>query len=181
VAAAEQVRQAAGLDEVWLVPNALPPHRSPPPLASAADRLAMAQLAVSGHPGLRVSDIELHRPGPSYTIDTLKALGRRYPRHTFALLLGADAARSIASWHAADRLLRDGAFIIFNRSGSSALTADDLARSGFPPNRTQTIEIDSPAISAHHARSLLRNGGPVLELLDPAVLDYIQAHGLYQG
>jgi nicotinate-nucleotide adenylyltransferase len=114
-------------------------------------------------------------------VDTLAALKQRHPQHDFVLLLGADAARSIGSWHAADRLLRQGAFIVFNRSGSRALTLDDLARSGFPPARTQTIEIDSPDVSAHHARALLRSGQPVNELLDPAVMRYIRAHGLYQG
>src|SRR6187549_2314720 len=70
---ARAAQQALGLDEVWLVPARVPPHRTTPQ-ASAAHRFAMAALAVSDDPTLRASDVEMESGGPSYTIDTLERL-----------------------------------------------------------------------------------------------------------
>src|SRR5207244_7011489 len=72
--AAEEVREAEELDEMWLVPAAPPPHKEGERLAAAADRLRMVELAVAGVPGFRVSRLELDRPGAAYSVDTLRTL-----------------------------------------------------------------------------------------------------------
>src|SRR5205807_6072650 len=96
VAMAEAAADCAGLDRVLLRPASVPPHREAA-AAPAEDRLAMTRIAVAGHPRLDVSDLELRRAGPSYTVDTLRTLGRKRPGDELYLVLGWDAARDIRS------------------------------------------------------------------------------------
>jgi nicotinate-nucleotide adenylyltransferase len=178
LAAAEQVRGAARLDEVWLMPNARPPHKVDGPHASAQDRLAMVELAVKSRPGLRASDLEVRRGGLSYTVDTLAGLASLFPQATFALLLGYDAALQIRTWHRVDDLLRAAHFAIFERP-SVDLKESDVYALGFPPERTQFLRIHTPPIAAHEIRARLQSGQSVEGLLPPPVADYIHEHELY--
>jgi nicotinate-nucleotide adenylyltransferase len=176
--AARQLLDRAGLEEIWLMPNAHPPYRPAQPVAPAADRLEMLQLAIEGSPGLKVSDLEVRRGGPSYTIDTLEQLARDYPARGFAWLLGSDQAREIRSWHNARDLLGRGHFIVFNRPPAE-LNPAVLSQLGFDRGRTSYIEIAPLPISAHEVRRRLAEGLPADDLLLPAVAEYIHAHGLY--
>jgi nicotinate-nucleotide adenylyltransferase len=180
LAAARQLVDAAGLDTVWLLPNAQPTHRSAMPIASAPDRMRMVELAVAGQPGLAASSIEVERGGVSYTVDTVRQLIRQFPNLRFALLLGSDAALNIRSWHEADTLLKDADLVIFNRPGVSVApqTFHDL---GFPPARTRIVHIDTPAISAHQVRDRLARGAPIVDLVPAEVATYIESRGLYRG
>ena len=178
LAAADQVQRAARLDEVWLMPNSRPPHKVDGPHASALDRLAMVELAVSGRPGLRACDREVRRGGVSYTIDTLADLAGRFPEETFALLLGYDAALQIRSWHRADDLMRATHFVIFERP-SIDLEASELYALGFPPERTQILRIHTPPIAAHEIRRRLQAGQSVEGLLPDLVAGYIHEQELY--
>lgn len=178
LAAAEQVRHAARLDEVWLMPNARPPHKVDGPHASAKDRLAMVELAVSERSGLRASDFEVRRGGISYTVDTLAALASQFPDRTFALLLGYDAALQIRTWHRAGELLGAAHFAIFERP-SVDLKESEVFALGFPPERTQILRIHTPPIAAHEIRARLQAGKSVEGLLPPAVANYIHEHELY--
>jgi nicotinate-nucleotide adenylyltransferase len=179
LAAARQLRDVAHLGEVWLMPNAMPPHRSAAPVASADDRLRMVQLAVDGQPGLMSSALEVDRGGASYTIDTVRDLARRFPGRSFAILLGSDAALQIRSWHEADALLDDAHFVIFNRPDTT-LAPQTLYELGFAPARTQIVHLDTPAIAAHQVRDRLARGAPVDDLVPSAVADYIRERHLYQ-
>lgn len=178
LAAAEQVKPAARLEEVWLMPNSRPPHKVDGPHASARDRLAMVDLAVRGRSGLRASDLEVRRGGVSYTIDTIEALAPRFPGKTFALLLGYDAALQIRSWHRPDDLMRVTHFVIFERP-TIDLEAPELYALGFPPERTQILRIHTPPIAAHEIRQRLQAGESVDSLLPRPVADYIHEHELY--
>jgi nicotinate-nucleotide adenylyltransferase len=180
LAAARQLREVVGLDEVWLMPNATPPHRSAAPVASAIDRLRMVQLAVEGQPGLKPSSLELDRGGISYTIDTVRELARRFPGRPFAILLGSDAALQIRSWHDADGLLGEARFVIFNRP-ETTLAPQTLYELGFEPTRTQVVHLDTPAIAAHQVRDRLARGAPIDDLVPAAVADFIRSHHLYSG
>ena len=180
LAAARQLRDVAHLGEVWLMPNAMPPHRSAAPVASADDRLRMVELAVDGQPGLVPSALEVDRGGASYTIDTVRELARRVPGRPFAILLGSDAALQIRSWHEADALLDEAHFVIFNRPDTT-LAPQTLHELGFAPARTQIVHLDTPAIAAHQVRDRLARGASIDDLVPPAVADYIRAHHLYQS
>src|SRR3982074_3001693 len=85
LAAARQLLRIAGLDQVWLMPNATPPHRTAAPVAPAEDRMRIVELAAAGNEGLVPSRVEVDRGGVSYTIDTLRELARTYPRQRFTL------------------------------------------------------------------------------------------------
>jgi len=181
LAAARQVRERAGLEQVWLMPNALPPHRAQPPEAGAQDRLAMVRLALDGDPALGVCDLEIARGGRSYTVDSLEALRQLHPDRSFALLLGYDVALGIRGWREPDRLLRSTPIVVFNRAGESPPSRARLGELGFDLGRTRLIEIDSPAVSGHELRVRLRRGEPVEDLVPAAVAEYIRRHRLYEG
>ena len=96
---AEEVREALALDEVRFVPAAAPPHRRGVALAAATDRHRMVQLAVADVPGFRSWDVELQRPGPSYSVDTVRALRAEVgPAVRIAFVIGFDAFREFETW-----------------------------------------------------------------------------------
>lgn len=179
LAAARQLRDVAGLDEVWLMPNAMPPHRIAAPVASADDRLRMVQLAVDRLPGLLPSALEVDRGGASYTIDTVRELARRFPGRRFSILLGSDAALQIRTWHDPEALLDEAHFVIFNRP-ETTMAPQTLHELGFAPARTQIVHLETPAIAAHQVRDRLARGASIDDLVPAAVADYIRAHQLYQ-
>ena len=180
LAAARQLRDVADLVEVWLMPNAMPPHRSAAPVASADDRLRMVRLAVDSQPGLVPSALEVDRGGISYTIETVRELGRAFPERPFAILLGSDVALQIRSWHDADALLNEARFVIFNRP-ETTLAPQTLHELGFEPSRTRIVHLDTPAIAAHQVRDRLARGAPIDDLVPAAVAEYIRSHHLYQS
>jgi len=114
---AEDCRQALALDTVLFVPAGEPPVKRAG-VAPAADRFEMVRLAVAGHPGLAVSDVEVRRPGPSYTIDTLKALSDEMPGDELVLLLGLDALLGIGAWHRPAEVLRAAPIATVFRPGA---------------------------------------------------------------
>ena len=179
LAAARQLLSVADLDQVWLMPNATPPHRTAAPVAPAEDRMRMVELAVAGHDGLLPSRTEVERGNTSYTIDTIRQLAREHPGQRFTLLIGSDAAVQIRSWHDADTLLAEGNFVIFNRP-ETALAPQTLHELGFAPARTRIVHLDTPAIAAHQVRDRLARGAPIDDLVPAAVADYIRTHELYQ-
>jgi nicotinate-nucleotide adenylyltransferase len=175
----EQVRRSVDADEAWLLPTALPPHRRPTH-ASTEDRLAMTQAAAQGHPRVRVLDLEARRSGPSYTIDTLDELERRYPDTEFWFTLGADAARDIGQWPRADDLLSRARFLLVNRAGVPPLDEAEMRRLGFDPARTRLIHVDSPPVSATEIRRRVAAGEDVAGMVAPAVERLIADRGLYR-
>lgn len=195
---AEDVRRALELPEVRLVPAGDPPHRAGP-VATAADRLAMLQLAVTGFPGIVVDERELRRSGKSYTVLTLEELRREFPRSPLLLLLGADAFRGLPSWHRWHELFGLAHLVVVERPGV------DLA-AGLPapllPYWRERLTADPEdlrsrlsgsiyvqAIAPHNvAATTLRDAlarsdatrGNLRGLLPPAVLAYIDLHHLYR-
>jgi nicotinate-nucleotide adenylyltransferase len=180
IAAARQLQGVADLNQVWLMPNAMPPHRTAAPVAPAEDRMRMVELASAGHDGLVPSRTEVDRGGVSYTIDTVRQLARTYPRQRFVFLIGSDAALHIRSWRDADALLGEGSFVIFNRP-ETVLAPPTLHELGFAPARTRIVHVDTPAIAAHQVRDRLARGAPIDDLVPAAVADYIRSHELYRG
>ena len=160
------------------MPNSQPRHRTVAPVASAADRLRMVELAVEGLDRIRASAFEVEQGGPSYTIDTWRALRRADPEGALTLLLGFDAALQIRAWHEADALLREAHFIVFSRP-SVALKSAQLSELGFQASTTTLVQIETPPISARTIRERLSRGEPVDAMVAPAVAAYIRDHGLY--
>lgn len=173
--AADELRDVADLEQVWVMPNAHPPHRHEP-LASAADRMKMVELAVAGHAGLVASRLEVERGGISYTIETIRELERRFPGQQFEILLGSDEAVRIRSWHRWEDVLAEADFVVFNRPGTNVAPAQ-LRELGFI--RARVVHLETPAIAAHDIRDRLAGRGPVDDLLPASVAAYIREHHLY--
>ena len=180
LAVAEQVGAELGAAEVWLIPTRLPPHRGPAE-ASGQDRLDMCRAAAAGHPGLTVLDLELRRPGPSYTIDTLAELEAWRPGVEIWFTLGADAARDFAGWHRRHVLERTARFVLVNRTGVDDLVEAEAARLGFAAERTRIIRVSSPPISATEVRRRAAIGEGLEELVPAGVAAIIRERGLYRG
>jgi nicotinate-nucleotide adenylyltransferase len=139
----------------------------------------MTRLAASGHARLEVSDVELRRPGPSYTVDTLRALARERPGAELHLLLGWDAAREILAWHAPDEVLRLARPVVVSRPGYPAPTARDLAAAGIEPTWAILCDVPTPDVESTDVRRLVERGGSLAGLVDPAVEAYLKVHRLY--
>jgi nicotinate-nucleotide adenylyltransferase len=180
IAMAEAAAECAGLDRVLLVPSNLPPHR-PPAAAPAADRLAMCRLAAAGHPRLEVSDIELRRPGASYTVDTLRALSEERPGDELYLVLGWDAVRAIREWRSPDDVLRLARLVIVTRPRYAPPSNADLTAAGLDPARAVVCDDRTPDVESTDVRRLIEEGGRLEGVLDPSVEAYLRQRGLYRA
>jgi nicotinate-nucleotide adenylyltransferase len=177
-ALAEWAAECAGLDRVLLVPAGQPPHRGDA-MAPAEDRLEMCRLAAAGHPRLEVSDVELRREGPSYTVDTLRELCDENPGANLYLVLGWDAARELRTWHEPDEVLRLARVVVVSRPGFPDPTAEDVRRVGIDPACVVLCGVGTPEVEATDIRRLLEAGGSLGGMVDPAVEAYLRRKGLY--
>jgi nicotinate-nucleotide adenylyltransferase len=181
LAIAEEACWALGLVRLYVVPAARQPLKNGPQGASPEQRLAMAQLACADNPHLVVSDLELRRPPPSYTIDTLRSfrdlLGSAAELY---FILGADALASLGLWHRAREIVDLAQLAALTRPGAT-LDLDQLERE-IPGMMARTTLIEGPLldISGTDLRRRLAEGRPVRYQLPEAVREYVQAHGLYR-
>jgi nicotinate-nucleotide adenylyltransferase len=127
-----------------------------------------------------VLDIELRRPGVSYTIDTLSALRVERPDVAPWWILGADAARHIGEWHRADELRAVLRLVVVQRAGSPPFGDDEARSLGLSPERTIVLDITPPAVSASEVRRRVALGESITSLVPGAVADIISASGLYR-
>jgi nicotinate-nucleotide adenylyltransferase len=177
VEVAEVCARRLDLDVVLVIPSGQPPHRAPPQ-ASAADRLAMVELAVAGRPPLLASDIEVRRGGVSYSVDTVRALATLHPEAELVLLLGWDAAADFPDWHEAAAIGSMARIAVFNRTGSTPRGVG-LTALGLPPE-TIYVEVPSPSVSATSVREALTQESRGASFLPELVAAYIREHGLYR-
>lgn len=202
--AATELRAGFGLDAVYLIPSASPPHKGTAELASAHDRMEMVRKAIKGHTGLRASDIELKRQGPSFTIDTVCAFRKHLPDDTWLyLIMGLDAFLEIETWKAYQDLLHIIPLIVINRpehQGRLQPSVSNAVSSLLEKSPLQGYEcsMDTPCfthcekqpifvynvtamdISSTRIREMIRHHQPIDFLVPEAVRTYIEAKGLYQ-
>lgn len=180
LALAESARAAFNLEQVFFVPTAVPSHKGPP-VAAAEHRLAMVRLAIMGNPAFCVEPLELERPGPSYTVDTLVELGRRYPDRDLRFIVGADEILDLADWHEPARILQLTRFIAATRPGFDLARLDQaLGRLG--PAARERVDILpwlALGVSSRQLREMMEVGQPVRYLVPDKVLSYIREHRLY--
>jgi len=178
---ARQARERTGADATWFVPAALAPLRDAPQ-APAAERLELLRAACAGEGDSSevVLDIAVRRGGVSYTADVMDALRAEHPDQDLAVLIGADAARTINQWYRAADLLRIERFVIVNRTGPPPLDADEVARLGYTAEGTALLTIDSPDISASEVRERCARGESLRGLVPEVVASLIAAKGIYR-
>ncbi|MBK7350257.1 MAG: nicotinate (nicotinamide) nucleotide adenylyltransferase [Gemmatimonadetes bacterium] len=167
---AQAVLEALGLEQVRFVPAREQPFKIGRHGAPAAARARMVALAIAGEPRFALEPLELERPGPSYTVDTLRALRAREPDREFALLVGADAARDLPTWHQADALVGLATLVVFARSGVEVPVLP------WPCRRVAVPEVE---ISATTVRARVASGRPIRYWVPEPVAGFISANGLY--
>jgi nicotinate-nucleotide adenylyltransferase len=179
---AEIVRVSAALDEIIFIPAARPPHKENKGEAPAEDRLLMVQCAVEGNPSFSVSDIELRREGPSYTVDTIAALSEQLGDAELFFITGADAMNDLYRWHDPVRLLHSCTFIVAARQGVE-LDESRLAEQFSPEQRSRIRIVPTPhlEISSTVIRARVRAGRSIRYLVPRAVELYIEERGLYRA
>ncbi|MFZ9858181.1 MAG: nicotinate (nicotinamide) nucleotide adenylyltransferase [Roseiflexaceae bacterium] len=178
VAIAQTAMAHLRLDQLILIPSNTPPHR-PAPMATPQQRLAMCQLVDESIPHTYVSDIELKRNGPSYTIDTLRALAQPHQRLT--LILGADAALLLPQWYQADQLTIYADIAIMTRIGTTIDTAALIIQLPSLAGHMHLIPWPGMEVSSTRIRQRCGNNQPIDDLVTPAVAAYIAHHGLYRS
>lgn len=199
---AQQTREALGLDQILFIPTSHPPHKPHDSLAPVHHRYEMVRLAIASAPSLVISDVEIRRPGKSYSIDTIRLLQQEYGAHTqLFFLIGLDAFLEFPSWRDPLTLLQLCSFVVLSRPGlsfrsvstisllppipASSLTDLDegrISRIEVPLGKQQMTCLRLPpcAVSASDIRVRIRQGLPVANLLPPLVESYILRHHLYQ-
>jgi len=169
------------------MPTHTPPHKSPGADPGPEHRLAMCRLAVAEAPGVSVCALEIERGGPSYTVDSLEAIHTIAPRAELTFIVGADTARTLASWRKPRRLLELAHMAVAARSGSREREVLDTVAGvlGESPagaataDRVRMLEMGPVEASSSMVRHALAAGEPVEGLVGPGVAAYIAAHGLY--
>jgi len=176
---AEEVRRRLELPHVVFMPAGSPPHKPSQRLSPAEDRYLMAVLATADNPYFSVSRLEIDRPGPSYTIDTIRALKQGLPRGAEVfLIVGADMVLAIDTWYQPDAVLTEAQVVAVPRPGFDL----HRMREGIGPERAarvMVVEVPALDISATRVRERIAAGESARYLCPRPVLDYIEKRGLY--
>ena len=191
--AADDVCEALALDQVLFVPAGVPPHKPIADMAPAQDRFEMTRLAVAAHPRFSVSELEMARPGPSYTVDTLRALAER--GDALYLVIGSETFLDVPSWKAPREVASLARLVVVPRAGAgfdpggSAARAvlDELDLAPFtrdasgPARAPVLVDAASLPISGSDLRQRVREGRSLAYRMPDAVIGYIRRQGLYQA
>jgi nicotinate-nucleotide adenylyltransferase len=187
-----ELYEQLNLAEVRFIPNAIPPHRSPP-VAEGNLRFAMVQRAIQGATGMLVDDREFHRHGPSYMIDTLQSLRLDYPTVPLCLIIGMDEFIHLHQWYQWEHLIELAHLLVVQRAGvlpvGTLLRDFLLAHQVYQWDHLTTqvsgcvffVEnIPTLAVSATQIRVLFKDHRNPRYLLPDTVLDFINTHQLYR-
>jgi len=174
-AACEQLQ----LDALRIIPTGQAWHK-PRALSPAEHRLAMCQHAFGDEPRFVLDDRETRRVGPSYTIDTLRALQAEAPQAEFFLVLGADQLRALPTWHQAEAVVRAATIAVASRADAQGVDESPVLACAVPGARVQTLHMPTSALSATEIRKKAALGADLAPLVPAAVARYIDQHHLYR-
>ena len=173
--AASEVGHFYSLDEVIFVPTGQPWQKEGREVSAAEDRYLMTVIATASNPRFSVSRVDIDRPGPTYTIDTLRDLRRVRGRDArFFFITGADALEQLMTWQDVDELFELAHFVGCTRPGHR------LSGAGLPDGRVSLIEIPALAISLTLCRERVAKGVPIWYLVPDGIVQYISKRGLYR-
>ena len=178
---AEEVRVRLELAEVVFIPTGEPWMKAGMPLSSPDHRLNMVRLAISSNPFFRISSVEIDRPGPSYTVETLEAIITEYGEEVEIFFIqGADTLLEFHRWKKPDRILELAKLVIMNRPG---FKQDDRALKGNLSKDAlgRIVKLEGPdiEISARDIRRRVAEGRSIRYRVCDDVIDYITHHELY--
>jgi len=171
---AEGAKRCLSLDLLLWIPAQLPPHKNMEARVSPEDRARMVELAIQGHSAYRLSRVELDRPPPSYTIDTVRQLHEIFPDrgNEWFLLVGSENARELPHWREFAELRKRVKFVAVPRPG-------DPVDGNFPPG-VKRLAITTANISSSNIRQRVRQGLEIRHLVPEAVGRFIEEKGLYR-
>ena len=177
---AQEAYVQLALDVVMLIPARTPPHKPVEEEPGVEHRLELCRRAARDDERLEVSDLEMSRPGPSYTVDTLSLLHSKAPDNDLFLIVGGDIAAGFADWHEPERVLSLATLAVAKRSGTDRASIDaSLARlSG--GDRTRFFRMPGVDISSTMVRERVRSGLPIRYFVPEPVEGYITEKGLYR-
>lgn len=182
---AESCREQAGLDLVWFVPAAVPPHKQGGALTSAAQRIEMLDLAIGGHPSFAVSRLEVERGGVNYTVDTLAEVRAARPGDELYFLLGADSLADLPQWREPGRICELAQLLVVRRPGAPepdfACLEKIVAPQRLAEIRKRVVDMPGVDLSSTDLRSRVAQGRSIRFQTPRAVEKYIEAQGLYRG
>ncbi|MDN5909026.1 MAG: nicotinate-nucleotide adenylyltransferase [Brevibacterium sp.] len=174
--AASEVASTFNLDEVVFVPTGRPYQKDAGEVTSAEHRYLMTVIATASNPRFTVSRVDVDRPGPTYTIDTLRDLARSYgPDTEMFFITGADALAQILTWKNVDELFSLAHFVGVSRPGH------ELRSEGLPVDRLSLVQIPALSISSTDCRLRVMDGAPVWYLVPDGVVQYIAKYELYRS
>ncbi|MBR6410561.1 MAG: nicotinate-nucleotide adenylyltransferase [Clostridia bacterium] len=183
VAAARAFMEQMWLDYLFIMPTGIAPHKEEDPNTSPMDRLKMCELAFEGMEGIIVSDLEIRKPGKSYTVDTLRALSAEDVR--LFLLCGTDMVLTLDTWKEPDELFRLCYPVYVRRESDPLLDGrinEKLAQYFRKYGKmVRRITMDPVRVSSTQIREAVQQGQPIGNLVPPAVEHYIKEQGLYQN
>ncbi|MCH5326687.1 MAG: nicotinate-nucleotide adenylyltransferase [Duncaniella sp.] len=169
---ASYMQQYVGFDEVWLMLSPLNPLKvDTADLIPDIRRLQMLDIAIGDAKGLVVNDIELSMPRPSYTINTLRYLSKKYQRHTFKLIIGSDNWKIFSQWKDSEEILDDYGVMVYPRPGYPLGTVYD--------DRVEIVKAPVTDISSTFIRQGIARGRDMRYFLPVGVYDYIKTNNLY--
>ncbi len=181
---AESCREQCGLDRVWFIPAAAPPHKLQRELSSPAHRVEMLRLAIGGHEGFELSTVEIDRGGVSYTIDTIREIRRQQPHAELYLLMGADSLVDLPLWRHPGEICREAIPVAVRRAGSPE--PDFSLLNGVADDRrledVKRCQVEMPLVgfSSSEIRQRVQQGLSIRYHTPRAVEKYIETHSLYR-
>ena len=178
---AESVHEALELDEVWLIPSKISPHRSMAAYAPERDRFEMCRLAAEEYPWLRAEDYELRQEQVSYTFYTVEHFTEERTEDEFFLLMGSDMLLSFTTWHCWQEILRRVTLAGIAREEGEYERLEAAAEELRQYGRIEIVHVDSFTVSSTKIRELVKNSQDCSCYLPKKIVQYIRMQKLYGG
>jgi nicotinate-nucleotide adenylyltransferase len=178
---AQEAHLQLELDRVLFIPASIPPHKAVEDEPGAHHRLELCRLAIQGDDRFGVSDVEITRAGPSYSVDTLEKLHSRAPDSELFLIVGADIAAGLPEWREPERVLSLANLAVAQRRGTSSAAVREALSGLRGGERSRSFEMPTIGLSSTMIRDRVRNGVPIRYLVPDGVSHYIDHHRLYRS
>ncbi|WP_096188327.1 nicotinate-nucleotide adenylyltransferase [Evansella halocellulosilytica] len=170
---AEEARVQLKLDEVWWMPNKIPPHKKKDSSTNDKERITMVELMTKTNDSFTVCDVEFKREGPSYTVDTIEHLKGEFPKNEFFFIIGGDSLETLPTWHESERLQSLIPFVVIERPGFPIQKNDH-------PGNIHLLEAPAIDVSSTYIREKFNTDQFNRFLMTNEVYEFIKEHKLYE-
>lgn len=170
------------VDEIWFIPTGVSYLKAGQKMLSGEERLRLVQLAIEGHPHMKALDIEVKRPGNTYTCETLEELCRLYPEDQLYFIIGADCLFTMETWYHAEQIFATCHILAARRDGISkkAMMAKKRDLEKKFRAKIHLIDFEEMEISSTDVRSRIRDGRSIEDLVPKVLATEIQDKGYFR-